>query len=154
MPQTTALPPATSSFERSAFFCKDQSMNVPRPLSILLDLCEGNHQSRVDFPHRGQWRGALMFSLMCASRNGWANSRDAGDFRRHCVTDLIPLTSLWWTEVSKLFDTPGIIQLSGAEFIEFSQNSLIFWCYSPPWCAMCKATNLGVALNLHRGKPV
>ena len=34
-------------------------------------------------PHKGQWRGALMFSLNCAWTNGWANNRDAGDLRRH-----------------------------------------------------------------------
>ena len=34
-------------------------------------------------PHKGQWGGALMFSLS-ALTNGWANNRDAGDLRRHC----------------------------------------------------------------------
>ena len=34
--------------------------------SALLALCEGNHRSPVDSPHKGQWRGALMFSLICA----------------------------------------------------------------------------------------
>ena len=34
-------------------------------------------------PHKGQWRGALMFSLICAWINGWVNTRGAGDFRRH-----------------------------------------------------------------------
>ena len=31
----------------------------------------------------GQWRGGLMFSLICAWTNGWANHRDAIDLRRH-----------------------------------------------------------------------
>ena len=43
----------------------------------------GNHQSPVDTPHKVQWLGALMFSLICAWRNGWANNRDAGDVRDH-----------------------------------------------------------------------
>ena len=30
---------------------------------------------------KGQKRRALMFSLICAWRNGWANHRDAGDLR-------------------------------------------------------------------------
>ena len=34
---------------------------------------------------KGQWHGALMFSLTCAWTNGWANNRDAGDLRRHCA---------------------------------------------------------------------
>ena len=32
---------------------------------------------------KGQWRGALMFSLICGWTNGWANNRDAGDLKRH-----------------------------------------------------------------------
>ena len=31
----------------------------------LLALCEGIHRSPVDSLHKGQWRGALMFSLIC-----------------------------------------------------------------------------------------
>ena len=44
---------------------------------LLLAHCEGNHQSPVDSPHEGQWRRALMLSLICARTNGWANNRDA-----------------------------------------------------------------------------
>ena len=41
------------------------------------------HRWRVNFPHKGQCRGALMFSLICAWNNGWVNNREAGDLRRH-----------------------------------------------------------------------
>ena len=41
------------------------------------------HLSPVNSPHKGQWRGALMFSLICASINGWVNNREASDFRCH-----------------------------------------------------------------------
>ena len=34
-------------------------------------------------PHKGQWRGALMFSLICASINGWVNNADACNLTRH-----------------------------------------------------------------------
>ena len=43
----------------------------------------GIHRSPVDSPHKGQWRGALMFSLICAWTNGWASNKDAGYLRRH-----------------------------------------------------------------------
>ena len=43
----------------------------------------GIHRSPVNSPHKGQWRGALMFSLICVSINGWVNNRKAGDLRRH-----------------------------------------------------------------------
>ena len=48
--------------------------------SALVALCEGNPP--VDSPHKDQWRGVMMFSLICAWRNGWANNRDADDLRR------------------------------------------------------------------------
>ena len=43
----------------------------------------GIHRSPVNSPHKGQWRGALMFSLICVWINRWVNSREAGDLRRH-----------------------------------------------------------------------
>ena len=43
----------------------------------------GIHRSPVNSPHKGQWRGALMFSLTCAWINGWVNNHEAGDLRRH-----------------------------------------------------------------------
>ena len=43
----------------------------------------GIHRSPVNCPHKGQWRGALMFSLICARLNGWVNNGEAGDLRRH-----------------------------------------------------------------------
>ena len=45
----------------------------------------GIHRSPVNSPHKGQWRGALVFSLICAWTNGWANHRDTVDLRRHCA---------------------------------------------------------------------
>ena len=44
----------------------------------------GIHRSPVNSPHKCRWRGALMFSLICAWPSGWVNNRDAGDLRRHC----------------------------------------------------------------------
>ena len=43
----------------------------------------GIHRSSVNSPHKGQWRGALMFSMICAWINDWVNNREAGDLRRH-----------------------------------------------------------------------
>ena len=48
--------------------------------SALLAICAGN--SPVKSPHKGQWRGALKFSLICVGINGWVNNREAGDLRR------------------------------------------------------------------------
>ena len=43
----------------------------------------GIHRSPVNSYRKGQWRGALMFSLICSCTNGWINTRDAVDLRRH-----------------------------------------------------------------------
>ena len=39
------------------------------------------HRSPVNSPHKGQWRGALMFSLICIWINGWVNNCEADDLR-------------------------------------------------------------------------
>ena len=43
----------------------------------------GIHRLPVNSPHKGQWCGDLMFSLICAWTNSWTNNADAGDLRRH-----------------------------------------------------------------------
>ena len=43
----------------------------------------GIHRSQVNSPHKGQWRGALMFSLICVWIDGWVNNHEAGDLRRY-----------------------------------------------------------------------
>ena len=67
----------------------------------------GIHQSPVNSPHKGQWRGALMFSMICSLTcliNGWVNNREAGDLRRHLAHyDVIVMCTVtiymylqWW----------------------------------------------------------
>ena len=45
----------------------------------------GIHRSPVNSPHKGQWRGALMFSLICVWINDWVNNGEAGDLRRYRI---------------------------------------------------------------------
>ena len=45
-------------------------------------IVRGIHRSRW-IPHKGQWRGALMSSLICVWIKGWVNNREADDLRRH-----------------------------------------------------------------------
>ena len=52
--------------------------------SALLALCVwGIHRSPVNSPHKGQWRGALMFPLIWTWINSSVNNHEAGDLRRH-----------------------------------------------------------------------
>ena len=48
-------------------------------------LVRGIHRSPVNSLHKGQWCGALMFSLICTGINGRVNNREAGDLRHHCA---------------------------------------------------------------------
>ena len=51
--------------------------------SALLTIFRGTHRSPVDSLHKGQWREALLFSLIDAWSKGWANNRYDGDLRCH-----------------------------------------------------------------------
>ena len=42
---------------------------------------QGIHRSQVNSPHKGQSRGALMYSLICVWMNGWVNNPVAGNLR-------------------------------------------------------------------------
>ena len=55
---------------------------------------QGIHRSPVNSPHKGQWRGVLIFSLICAWINGCVNNHEAGDLRRHRVHYDVTVISL------------------------------------------------------------
>ena len=49
----------------------------------------------MNSPHKGQWRGALVFSLICTWKNGWVNNREADDLRRyHTHYDVIVMIQM------------------------------------------------------------
>ena len=54
-----------------------------KPLPGYWPFERGIHRSPVNSPHKGQWHGALMLSLICAQMNSWVNTREAGDYRCH-----------------------------------------------------------------------
>ena len=60
----------------------------------------GIHRSPVNSPHKGQWRGPLMLSLICTWINGWVNNRESGDLRRH--------RALYDVIVMIIVDPPGL----------------------------------------------
>ena len=59
----------------------------------------GIHRSPVNSPHKGQWRGALMFSLIYDWINDWVNSCEAGDLRRYRVHHYITVMQPWLTVI-------------------------------------------------------
>ena len=46
-------------------------------------------------PHKGQRRGGLMFSLICACVNDWINNPDSGHFRRNRAHNDATATGTW-----------------------------------------------------------
>ena len=63
---------------------------------------QGIHRWPVNSLHEGQWRRALIFSLICAWINGWVNNHEAGDLRSHLahydVTVMSLVESTHWND--------------------------------------------------------
>ena len=74
-------PMASSRAHRQIFWHDDviRWKHFPRYWSFV----RGINRFSVNSPHKGQWRGALVFSLICDWINGWVNNREAGDLIRH-----------------------------------------------------------------------
>ena len=65
----------------------------------------GIHRSPVNSPHKGQWRGALMFTLIWARINGWVNNCEAGDLRRNLAHyDVIVMIKRFQTRWSLIWN--------------------------------------------------
>ena len=80
----------------------------------------GIHRSPVNSPHKGQWRGALMFSLICTWTNASVNNRDASDSRRHRTHyDIAVMDDITVTLMTFLFQYPKIILILVQYFIHY-----------------------------------
>ena len=67
-----------------------------KPYSTHDDVIKWKHYwPPMNSPHKGQWRRALMFSLICAWINGWVNNREAGDLRRQCAQYDVTIMLHW-----------------------------------------------------------
>ena len=75
-------------------------------------LC-GEFTGPGEFPHKGQWSGALMISLICVWINGWVNNREAGDLRRYLAHyDVIVMTSAHFLSPFQLVNCETLISVS------------------------------------------
>ena len=124
-------------------------MNERDPEVILMDICKpgqyhddgikwkhlprdwpfvrGIHRWPVNSPYKGQSRGSLMFSLICAWINGWVNNRESSDLRHHRAHyDVIVMTkSQFQTTNDRLLCM--IIELYFMSLNELIQNWLQAW---------------------------
>ena len=71
----------------------------------------GIHRSPVNSPHKCQWRGALIFSLICTRINGWVDNGEAGDLRRHRAH--YDVTVMQWCSLHGVFILTGHSQKVG-----------------------------------------
>ena len=88
-------------------FCQHMMTSNGRIFRVTGLLC-GEFTGQRWIPLKGQWHGALMFSLICAWINRWVNNREAGDLRGyrtpHYDVNVIDLGSsppggkIWWTQ--------------------------------------------------------
>ena len=85
------------------------------------------HRSPVNFLHKGQWRGALMFTLIYAWTNDWVNNREAGDLRRqhgHCdvivmvyFSNIYQIYTNWMNAINWFFVPKNAITFTCIEFL-------------------------------------
>ena len=89
----------------------------------------GIHRSPVNSTHKDQWRGDLMFSLICTWTHGHANNRDAGDLRHHRThtgVTVVELTPIFFPSyMGKLpFNHSGIVVLLPSSHLQVTATHL------------------------------
>ena len=98
----------------------------------------GIHRSPVNSPHKGQWRGTLMFSLICVWINDLVNNREAGDLRRYRAHyDVIVMKIPNWYASNRGLSIDLIHKSNNAHFpyptIQHSEQKNAHFCWSE-WC--------------------
>ena len=78
----------------------------------------GMHRSPVNSPHKGQWRGALMFYLTCVWITGWENNL-AGNLRRYRTH----------YDVIVMFVVVNFDALAQATDIQIERRQVVFLCW-------------------------
>ena len=101
--------------------------------SALLAIMRGIHRSPVNSPHKDQWCGALMFSLICVWINGWVNNREAGNLRRYRAYYDVSLTNFSVIQIHQCATGSWISMVLPEIKSVFSKKIIL--CY---WTGGCK----------------
>ena len=105
-------------------------------------LAIGARNSPMNFPHKGQWRGALILSLICAWLNGRVINREVGDlihYHAHC--DIIIMYCL--TNILR-----GSKGFSAGLVSDSSDDSMVrskIWFYISDWSTTRQPTCMCVS---------
>ena len=104
----------------------------------------GIRRSPVNSPHKGQWHGALMFSLICARINGWVNKCETGDWRCHCAHYDFTVMPHWGQN-----KMATILQTCTNKFYCITVRKL--WCFDLNFTEICsqwfKQQNANIGLD-------
>ena len=100
--ETTKTCPVTCTHRFGALcsWWRHQMETFPRYWPCVREI----HRSPANSPHKGQWRGALIFSLIYEWTNVWVNNWNTGDLRRnraHCY-----VTVKFWRDYNTSFYLP------------------------------------------------
>ena len=92
----------------------------------------GVHRSPVNSLHKGQWRGALMFSLICTWIYDWVNNREAGDLRHHRAHyDVTVIEVPWltgaWSHIGQYYRFIGCAKQPTEHYL--NQHEITHTCY-------------------------
>ena len=99
----------------------------------------GIHRFLVNSPHKGQWRGAFMFSLICVWINRWVNNLEAGDLRcYHAHYDVIVTICLRFIPNSPIDNKSIFVQVNA-------------WCWKAGshYLNQCWPTSMLIATQHH-----
>ena len=106
------------------------------------------YRSPVNSPHKGQWRGALMFSMICSWVNVWVNNGEAGDLRRHRAH----------YDVTVMRISRHGIDITGYEgaCLPRGRISMIWWRHQLETCsallALCEVIHRSLVDSLHKSQ--
>ena len=112
----------------------------------------GIHRSPVNSPHIGQWRRALIFSLICVWMYGWVNNSGAGDLRRyHAHYDVIVMihvisVPLFWHTCNGIWKkTP---KLKNTWYLQFTIRNLTIWYFHSQYLCGLKRRRISRLLKI------
>ena len=81
----------------------------------------GIHRSPVNSPHKGQWRGASMSSLIWI--NSWINNREADDLRRYRAHYDVIVMFIWSAKCTAVPTLSGQQQQKWLKCVDINDKS-------------------------------
>ena len=92
------------------------------------------HRSPVNSPHKGQWRGDFMFSLICVWLNGWVNNGEADDLRRYRAHYYVTVMQFIYMYMECVLSLPfffsilpNILHMIGMHQLQHHKVNITWW---------------------------